>query len=334
MARKFYDSLRGYAFEVLKRDNFTCRYCGLNGTNSFDNWLALSWDHLLPKGYKERNNLDYIVAACNFCNTVDNQYFNKAKKQGINFENLTPDELVEQRKLVVDRTRDSYNAFWNEHVKCKIIKEKISFEYCALQYLNIYFDNDKKCHDTLVNGKKDDKLNALKEAGTFYSVARNLPRKYDIDNKKKKYKRYEPVLDILDSINKNQISSESSVDIVKKIQHEISKRYGGRGVLSLTTKFLWLKIKHPSILIYDSRVRAALEAALEIEVKDYEKYYKVWKVEYKKYEGKIKKVCLNLHNQHLYLKNQYDGLQDEIKEISSESWFHERVFDTYLWHQG
>ena len=116
MAKKFQDSLRGYAFEVLKRDNFTCQYCGLNGRESFNNWLALSWDHLLPKGSEQRDNPDFIVAACNFCNTADNRYFDKAIKEGHSFENLSPLELVAKRKIAVEKTRKNYKEFWVEEV--------------------------------------------------------------------------------------------------------------------------------------------------------------------------------------------------------------------------
>jgi 5-methylcytosine-specific restriction endonuclease McrA len=63
----FTDALRGYAFPVHKRDKFKCRYCGLDGMASFANWLSLSWDHLLPRGHPERDNLEYIVTACMFC---------------------------------------------------------------------------------------------------------------------------------------------------------------------------------------------------------------------------------------------------------------------------
>jgi hypothetical protein len=31
----FDDALRGYAYPIHKRDGFRCRYCGLNGTQSF-----------------------------------------------------------------------------------------------------------------------------------------------------------------------------------------------------------------------------------------------------------------------------------------------------------
>jgi hypothetical protein len=113
----FTDALRGYALPVHRRDGFRCRYCGLDGTESFANWLSLSWDHLLPKGHPDRDNLDYIVTACMFCNTADNRYFDLAIKRGVRFDGLTPDQLVAQRLPYVEATRQSYREFWQEHVQ-------------------------------------------------------------------------------------------------------------------------------------------------------------------------------------------------------------------------
>ena len=46
----FTDALRGYAHRVLERDNFTCRYCGLDGriwrtgcTSGWDAHRATGW---------------------------------------------------------------------------------------------------------------------------------------------------------------------------------------------------------------------------------------------------------------------------------------------------
>lgn len=113
----FTDSLRGYAFRIHQRDNFTCRYCGVDGQVSFNAWLTLSWDHLLPKGHPNRDNPEYIVTACNFCNTADNRYFDQAIKRGLRFDSMTPAELVAQRLPYVQKTRKGYQLFWEEHVK-------------------------------------------------------------------------------------------------------------------------------------------------------------------------------------------------------------------------
>lgn len=113
---KFDDALRGYAAEILKRDDYKCRYCGVDGTQSFDTWLSLSWDHLLPKGHPKRDDPDYIVAACHFCNTAANHYFEQAEQLGLKFDDMTPEQLVAQRLPYVLRTRESYREYWESVV--------------------------------------------------------------------------------------------------------------------------------------------------------------------------------------------------------------------------
>jgi hypothetical protein len=98
------DALRGYAHTVLKRDGFTCRYCGLDGT-IWPNWLYLSWDHLLPVGHPLRNDPICIVAACRFCNEASNR-----TKWSV--EGKSADELVAQKKPIVLAVREQYRAFW------------------------------------------------------------------------------------------------------------------------------------------------------------------------------------------------------------------------------
>jgi hypothetical protein len=113
---KYNDSLRGYAFDIHKRDNFTCRYCGADGTKSFETWLTLAWDHLLPRGHPERDSPDFIVTACAFCNTADNRYFDMATKRGLTFDGMTPKELIVQRMPYVQKSRRDYREFWQRRV--------------------------------------------------------------------------------------------------------------------------------------------------------------------------------------------------------------------------
>lgn len=114
----FTDSLRGYCYKVHKRDRFTCVYCGLNGAHSFAAWLSLSGDHLLPTGHQDRNNPEYIVTACCFCNAADNRYFDHAVARGITFDGRSREELIAQRKPFVLKTRMEYQEFWLKHVQC------------------------------------------------------------------------------------------------------------------------------------------------------------------------------------------------------------------------
>ena len=101
-----------------------------------------------------------------------------------------------------------------------------TFEYCSLHYLNQWLTHDKDYCKALSTGSNEEKLSALKKAGGFYKIARNLPTEYDV---KKSIPRYQPVLDILDAVDKTQFQS----DLIKKIleiESEISKNYGGRNV--------------------------------------------------------------------------------------------------------
>ena len=105
---KFTDALRGYAHPILERDTFVCRYCGFDG-KVWPNWLYFSQDHLLPKGHKNRDNPDFIVAACRFCNGACN-------RTKFPVEGKTPQQLVEMRRQKILAKRDEYRQFWNESV--------------------------------------------------------------------------------------------------------------------------------------------------------------------------------------------------------------------------
>jgi hypothetical protein len=203
-----------------------------------------------------------------------------------------------------------------------------TFEYCSLYYLNQWLTYERGYCEALSNGNKEQKLSTLKSAGSFYSVARNLPRKYD-----EKEGRYQPVLTILDSESKEQFPKDQSLHItvskIEEIEKKISEKYGKRKVLSLTTKFLWLKLKEP-IIIYDSQA----ENAVGSKKRDLADYYNKWNEGFKKHNKQIEKACSQLPKLHLYAAGHESGIIEHIKEVSSEIWFQKRVFDIYLWGKG
>lgn len=198
-----------------------------------------------------------------------------------------------------------------------------TFEYCSLEYLNQWFTNDRGYCQALANGDKSEKLAALKSAGGFYKVARNLDSKYE-----KGLIRYEPVLDIIDPLKPSQFENDT-VKEIREIEGRLSEKYGNKSLLSLTTKFLWIKIKQP-ILIYDSRAMDALGT----ESGDLEAYYKKWREEFKANQKEIVEVCSKLADMNKYAVNQEVGTKEYIRKISNNTWFHERVFDIYLWNKG
>lgn len=54
-----------------------------------------------------------------FCNVADNQYFAKTGERGLSFEERTPEQLIEQRRPFVMKTRDAYREFWEANVRLK-----------------------------------------------------------------------------------------------------------------------------------------------------------------------------------------------------------------------
>ena len=105
----FSDALRGYAFPIHERDNLICTYCGWDG-KKWPNWLYLSWDHLLPPGHPERDETEYIVTACIFCNVLHNRI-------AFDVEGNTPAQLVAQMKPQVLERRGQYKEFGEHNVR-------------------------------------------------------------------------------------------------------------------------------------------------------------------------------------------------------------------------
>ena len=102
-----------------------------------------------------------------------------------------------------------------------------------------------------------------------------------------------------------------------------------RDVLSATTKFLWLKMKSP-IIIYDSRARKALGAALG----EIDEYYSRWREKFKGCEQQIRDACTSLQKVHEYTENPEVATPQYIAKTAAHPWFRERVFDVYLWSLG
>ncbi|HUX78581.1 MAG TPA: hypothetical protein VMW10_02375, partial [Alphaproteobacteria bacterium] len=180
---------------------------------------------------------------------------------------------------------------------------EIKFEYCSLHYLNQWLSNDKRFVETLAGQSNDSKLEILKKAAVFYKVARNLPETGDT---KKGMRRYQPVLDIIDKVTHPTKESEV-INVVNGAQKAISDSYHKGKVLSLTTKFLWLKVRHP-ILIYDSRTKTAIEA----ETGNYEDFCIKWKEAYERNLKGIERACAKLYKMSNYTTTPMIATEDYI----------------------
>ena len=69
--------------KILERDDYVCRYCGLDGRASFENALVMRVDFVVPRAHKGKKDPSNLVACCTPCNTIKGTRvyasFNEAK---------------------------------------------------------------------------------------------------------------------------------------------------------------------------------------------------------------------------------------------------------------
>jgi len=203
---------------------------------------------------------------------------------------------------------------------------KVGFKYSALYYLNQWISKDRRYYQSLAGNDESEKLQVLQDAATFYRVARNLPVLHD---EGRGLRRYKPVLDIIDAQTSAAFQGEALLPSIKRVRDAISAQYGGREVLSLTTKFLWLRIRSP-IIIYDSQARKALDAPLG----NIHEFYSQWREMFKRCAQEIDAACTSLQDVGEYVADPIVATPRYIAEMASQQWFRERVLDVYLWHRG
>jgi len=96
-------SLAGWGYEVHKKCNFQCQYCGFDG-RSFPNWFQLSVEHIVPRTDDASN----LVSVCNSCNSITSRMKFTA--------NQSREEIFEIKKQRVKERHDEFFDFWLENV--------------------------------------------------------------------------------------------------------------------------------------------------------------------------------------------------------------------------
>ncbi len=205
-----------------------------------------------------------------------------------------------------------------------------TFEYCALEYLNLWTSYDKRFVENFTGGKQK-MLEIIPEVATVYRVHRNFPLRYDVLNNRE---RYEPIVDKLAAINIAKIDENNFIKTVIQTRQNIGQEYGGLGVLSATTKFLWMLVRDP-IIIYDNNAMTALgRHNYPVDEGNYGQYVQQWQQLYAEKEEEVNEACQGLHGVRLYARHANEIDEQYIQQISAETWFRKRVFDMYLWIVG
>jgi hypothetical protein len=204
---------------------------------------------------------------------------------------------------------------------------EVNFNYAALYYLNQWLSKDRRFCAALEKLDQPGQLETLKEAAVFYRIARNIRKK---DKKDKTADHYRPLLEILLRHTSVPQDDPGLIAELNSIEEKIFKEYKStKRLISFTSKLMWLRLKRP-IVIYDSRARKALgtpESNLTA-------YYAKWRSEFSRHRSEIAKACASLGKVRQYSVDPAAATDPFLKTTADSQWFHERVFDAYLWHKG
>lgn len=98
--------------QIFRRDLWTCQYCDLDGGTSFAAWRSLSLDHLLPRGHRQRELAEFIVTACQPCNTMLNCFPHSLETPSMTFSTSDASVLVLKRKKYLTPRLKEWEEDW------------------------------------------------------------------------------------------------------------------------------------------------------------------------------------------------------------------------------
>lgn len=194
-----------------------------------------------------------------------------------------------------------------------------NFRFFALRYLNHWCDLDKR----FVKGISNGSVPVLREAVQRYGIARNFKRCQDEDAAT----RLRYALGELGKVGRTTITEKNVDKQVCGLAKRLEQLYG-KGKISAASKLLWFLHQDP-VVMYDRNARRWLKVAPS----DYRKYRSEWKHEFDRQKDKIRSACKELSRVKAF-SLAYDMPEVEFKSLIRAKWFHERVFDMFLWWNG
>ncbi|MBI5759848.1 MAG: hypothetical protein HZA46_15120 [Planctomycetales bacterium] len=195
------------------------------------------------------------------------------------------------------------------------------FEYCALRYLLLWGQEEKKLHNGMT-GSEPTKV--LHKALHYFRVSRSFK---GIGDGQKATQILNAVVDI---------GENSTLEPENKVMN-LAKRFQGefdRLNVSAASKLLWLRYRHPFV-IYDARAVSTLQKQFDhdFDKGDYVAYWKAWHEEYGKHQGAVKEAAARLKELQPFVSTWHQS-EGSLTTMAQEPWFLERVFDIYLWECG
>jgi hypothetical protein len=199
----------------------------------------------------------------------------------------------------------------------------------ALDYLLEWCRNDRSLvADLSPNKDPSTRLKCMKKIATNYRIARNFR---DIGERK----RFGKALKALDEMG-DSIAAKNVGNKVKELAAKFKSDYGDTAI-SASSKFLWFRHQSP-VVIYDRRAVKSLSELSKLcgrkfNRSEYEEYRKEWRKQFAEREAAIRAACDGLVKVKSFLLHE-DIANGHLERVIKKRWFHERVFDKFLWRRG
>ena len=198
-----------------------------------------------------------------------------------------------------------------------------NFRFFALAYLNDWWQYDRNfvfglspCRDRSVRASN------LVDAATYYNIIRRFPKG-----------SMPQVLDLLDTtFGLMGPVTTLSVDLVVTALAGLFNQVFQRGVeISSASKFMWIRQQTP-VVIFDRRAETCL---IRLGAKlngEYPTYRAEWTKQFNQRQHTIADACAELVRVKDFSPR--DETEERLISTTSSRWFHERVFDKFLWWNG
>jgi hypothetical protein len=170
----------------------------------------------------------------------------------------------------------------------------------------------------------DQRLACLWRAAKYYKVTRTLP----VIREERRLGR---ALEALDAVA-DPITEDNVDAVVWELERTFEAVYG-RYALSAASKFLWIRHRSP-VVIYDAQAcRTLKQLGSRFAAGSYKPFRREWLRHFAEHEGAIQEACAELHRVREF-SLAHEMPDDELAALAAQRWFHERVFDKFLWRTG
>jgi hypothetical protein len=199
-------------------------------------------------------------------------------------------------------------------------------EAAVRRFLDQWVRHEASLHDALQTTDPVALRSALQRTATFFRTVRNLRRSSD---EAAGLPRLELLRRSFFAVKGRATSDVQFAATTIQLARAIGHHYGGRSYLSLASKLLWTKFRHP-FLIYDSVVRRELGTANG----DYLAYVSAWQSRYFEEAPSIRAACQHVAASNTHMFKALSLSPSEARRILRSEWFQRRVMDILLWKRG